>query len=215
MNLSEFDKGWLTALIDSEGHISKGYSSMSKQYGTIQYQYASIRITNTCIDFLKKAQELCSGTIRLRKSGGGHLGKKPCYDLTISGKTIVKDILETLLAYFIVKKIIATEAIECIRKREATTNYPWNRGRSKETDPRLAKWSIERRGRFPAWKKTKWLDFEVLAKEWVEKGRPPLYRFWQAKFGWFPGGIEYRKMKACAEKFGDGIIEVLEEVAKK
>lgn len=66
--LCEHDRGWIEALIDSEGYLFIRKSVIKKDYahvrkGTVRY-VVGLRITNTCKDLLEKAKQIIgSGAI--------------------------------------------------------------------------------------------------------------------------------------------------------
>ena len=93
--LSEDDKKWLAATVDTDGHIS------------ISDGQPRIGIFNTNRDLVEKAARLINGTVRQMKSRS----KKTLYRTGRHGMWVVLPILKQIEPYLIVKKDIATEII--------------------------------------------------------------------------------------------------------
>lgn len=149
MPLSELDKGWMAALLDSEGYIRKAAISTTTlkpvnrpPYERERFQYPDVRIVNTSLELLQRARRLSGGQIYPHHS---EWGKKPSHVLVIMGKDAVKSLLQELLPHLIVKREAASLAIKDIEKHASETRFPWNKGLTKESDTILRRWSEQRR----------------------------------------------------------------------
>lgn len=73
--LSEYEKGWVSALIDSEGHFAFCHNA--------KYSWQKIVIANTNLPLLVKAQSLLGGHIQFN---GTHASPNICWRLEVTRK---------------------------------------------------------------------------------------------------------------------------------
>lgn len=87
--MNDYQKGWIEALIDSEGCLDWVFNNSRK------YRYPRLSIANTCLPFLERAQTLIGGSIYMRKAAKSTW--KPLFTLTVRGKALMKFLPELSL----------------------------------------------------------------------------------------------------------------------
>jgi len=109
LNWSDYERGWLSAAIDSEGHIT--ITREKRPHFKAGYTYIPVvGVANKSLEFIQYAHHLIGG-------GTYHCNKKGVYNLTVSPKAVA-EILPKLT--FIVKerqKLLVLEAYQIISRK--------------------------------------------------------------------------------------------------
>lgn len=108
---TEFEIGWITGLFEGEGSV--GFSCGSK------CPHPILRIANTNLDILKKAQTIIGGSIYNKPEDG--INHKDCYDLCLHGSRALFNTLRMLLPNLIVKEAVTVLMLEFCESR--LSNY--------------------------------------------------------------------------------------------
>jgi len=103
------EAAWLASAIDGEGWIGKYHNSK------YNWPLLEIGVVNSSRDFVEKAAFLMNTKVRGGSKGG--LGKKPIWRCSRKGHEKVREILEEILPFLIIKKEKAEEIIEFIKGR--------------------------------------------------------------------------------------------------
>lgn len=122
------DAVWLACAIDGEGW-------MGLYFGKEGYPSFQIGVTNTSVEFIKKAHDLMGGSMRLSKV---REGRKVIWRSTLNGHERALAILEEILPYLIIKKDKAAGIISFIKNREWSAKEP--NGRKKRADIATKYW---------------------------------------------------------------------------
>jgi transcriptional regulator with XRE-family HTH domain len=110
--LSEFDKGWVSALIDGEGCIRIELRTRVNGYAQGFSLSPSIQVTNNCLEFLLALNEklgVCCSTYLQKYTNPKH---KTTYHWQLKGVYQVKSLLEQITPYLIVKRKQAELVLE-------------------------------------------------------------------------------------------------------
>jgi hypothetical protein len=106
-DMTEVEKAWLAAVIDSEGSVVIG--KLSEKYGN--RKYVAIQVSNTNKEFVDKVRELF-GISTTTPHNYNTFKKGVIYQTRISGKVAVLKVLKQVYPYLIIKKEKAKQAIE-------------------------------------------------------------------------------------------------------
>lgn len=110
--LSEFELGWVSALIDGEGNINFNDAYRGK------YLKMHINITNTSKELLEKLRDVLGfGYVRLRERRSLNPHWKDIYELGIYSFADAKALLEQITPYLIPKRKDAETLLKLINKR--------------------------------------------------------------------------------------------------
>jgi len=106
-SLKEFERGWITGLLDGEGYISWNKKGQVR-----------LAIVNTDRDLLAQVlQVVGAGRIELNRKGGEGLSRKDLYVFVLGRAEDIATLLEQLLPHLIVKKVKAQQALGMIWTR--------------------------------------------------------------------------------------------------
>lgn len=105
-DITDFELGFIVGLFEGEGYVSLHHPKKGNRSPS-----ASIGISNTNIELLKKAQSIIGGGIYYNSNKG----KKTCYHLTVQRHNAVLFFLERLLPHLIEKREKAVKVIEHIK----------------------------------------------------------------------------------------------------
>jgi len=110
--MNELEKTWLACAIDAEGCIS------IREHKKGRRSPVTIQITNTNLQFLKRANEIVPRG-KIYKVRRRRKNEKKTYTFNICRHEFVIDTLQEILPYLIIKKKIAKSAIQFIK------SYKW------------------------------------------------------------------------------------------
>ncbi len=113
MYLSDYDKGWVEALIDGEGWIG-----MVTRKGGLKGWSVRCLIANTNLFLLERAQKILGGQIQIAR-GRERIGRKTLYWLTLSSGQIGKIFSELNLIVKESQRKLVLEAIPLLAERRA------------------------------------------------------------------------------------------------
>ncbi len=106
---SEPEKAWMACAIDAEGTISLG---PDKRHNTI---HIKVNVCNTCFEFAQQFASLTNNKIHCRPPHGD-LAKKDLYEVNVTSKQNLKELLDAILPYLIVKRAKAEAVLAYIEK---------------------------------------------------------------------------------------------------
>jgi len=113
--LTDWEKGWLAGVIDSEGTIKLYVDKQMYGYktGCFPRIRACVVVTNTYLPFVEKIKEIVGcGGITTKKPSGNHYGKKLLHIWHLEANADVLRLLEQISAYLILKKKSAENIVE-------------------------------------------------------------------------------------------------------
>jgi len=117
--LSLFELGWISALIDGEGHIM-----LMKQPSRTNSFSASVGITNTSKELLEKVRDtLGVGSIIYNKYSGEYKAYRDLFRIELFGRRDILALLEQIMPYLIIKRKQATLLIDYCKLRIAKQPY--------------------------------------------------------------------------------------------
>jgi len=111
--LTEVEKAWLACAIDAEGSIIFNPDKRDKR----NHLTRVVVVYNTDKSFIEHFANLVGGHIYIydpNKIGKGHFGAKPRYEVYISGKNKILNLLTQIKPYLIIKKEKAQQVIDSI-----------------------------------------------------------------------------------------------------
>lgn len=108
---SDVDASWLAATIDGEGSIG-----LYKRGGS--GRTVIIQMANTDKAFVQHMRDVigCGSTIRRVVFQASHKGRKPMYKFSLEGSGRVKQVLEQILPFLIIKKVKAKSILKEMKK---------------------------------------------------------------------------------------------------
>lgn len=148
--MNEIEKVWLACAIDGEGGIDfREYTENNRQF--------RVSVNNTNKDFAKRAKHLLNGKIMVQEGKLTELGnkRKPKWVAYVDRKDEVKNILEEILPYLIIKQKKAKDIIDWINKHPTMTPkdaamHLWNNFSEEEKTEKMKKL---KRGHKKYWEK--------------------------------------------------------------
>jgi hypothetical protein len=112
--LNDFEIGYIAALLDGEGSLN--FKECKSRYNSESCFQVSLRIHNTSLDFLRKAESIIGGKIYVQTKPKG--GRKPVYNLALYRICDVVALLKQISEHLVVKHEIAFRLLKAYRERE-------------------------------------------------------------------------------------------------
>ncbi len=110
IHMTEAEKAWLASAIDGEGSIIHTNRTLL------------IAVFNTNLDYCKETARLFGTNANISKRESKVKGWKTCYRAVLCGRIAVKEVLQQIMPYLIIKKEHATKLVNWINN-----NPPQNR----------------------------------------------------------------------------------------